>query len=76
MFLKRLGQNATQNCEGGHYCPQILEMIDGDYAAVGMEITKEAVANMLPGPGVGPNEGVVRIPRNVMIAARAEIPIS
>jgi hypothetical protein len=29
---------------------------------------------MPPGPGIGPKEMMVRIPRAVMIAARAEIP--
>ena len=59
---------------GGHYCPQILEMEDGDFAAVGPDITNEAIPAMLPGPGIGPKERVIRIPRQVLIAARAEIP--
>lgn len=73
MFLRRLGYNERQ-CEGGFNCPQILEMVDGDFAAVGTLITDEAIKAMPPGPGVGPTEGVVKIPRAVMIAARAEIP--
>ena len=74
MFLRRLGENGRQQCEGLHRCPQILEMTDGNFAVVGLDITAEAVAAMLPGPGVGSKEGVVKIPRHVMIAARAEIP--
>ena len=73
MFIRRLGQNAQQ-CSSGHYCPQILEMTDGDFAAVGLDITGEAIKAMPPGPGVGPKEGVVKIPRHVMLAARAEMP--
>jgi hypothetical protein len=73
MFVRRLGQSVNR-CSSGHYCPQILEMEDGDFAAVGPDITAEAVSVMPPGPGVGPKEGVVKIPRHVMIAARAEIP--
>ncbi len=73
MFVRRLGQSVNR-CSSGHYCPQILEMTDGDFAAVGLDITSEAVNAMPPGPGVGPKEGVVKIPRHVMIAARAEIP--
>jgi hypothetical protein len=72
MFLRRLGQNEENLC--GYNCPQILEMADGDFAVVGLNITTEAAAAMPPGPGVSPKEGVVRIPRRVMIAARAEIP--
>jgi len=74
MFLRRLGQNERQQCSYGHSCAQILEMTDGHYAAVGELITQEAVKAMPPGPGVGPTEGVVKIPRAVMIAARADLP--
>ena len=72
MFLKRLGQSNGSLC--GHNCPQVLEMSDGDFAVVGLDITKEAVGVMPPGPGVGPKEKVVKIPRRVLIAARAELP--
>lgn len=58
---------------GGHYCPQILEMVGGDFAAIGPDITNEAIPAMLPGPGIGPNERVIRIPRQVLIEATAEI---
>lgn len=74
MFLRRLGQKTGNLCESGFRCPQILEMVDGDFAAVGPDMTAEAVPAMPPGPGVGANERVVRIPRQVMIAARADIP--
>ena len=72
MFIKRLGQNDGRSC--GHNCPQILEMADGDFAAVGLDITEKATPAMPPGPGVGTQERVVKIPRHVMIAARAELP--
>lgn len=74
MFLRRLGQNRARSCEGGHYCSQILEMVDGDFAVVGHDITREAISALPPGPGVGPTERVVRVPRQVMIVARPEIP--
>ena len=74
MFKRRLGQNGNKQCAYGHNCPQILEMMDGDFAGVGPDITDEAIRAMLPGPGVGPNERVIRIPRHVLIAVRAEIP--
>ena len=76
MFLRRLGHGGVNLCEGGHHCPQILELENGDFAGVGVDITDEAVDAMPPGPGVGPNERVVRIPRRVMIAACAEIPVA
>lgn len=73
MFIKRLGGKRAL-CENGHACPQLLEMADGDFAGVGQDITNEAIPAMPPGPGVGANERVIRIPRRVLIAARAEIP--
>jgi hypothetical protein len=74
MFLRRLGEDGRQLCSTGAHCPQILEMTDGDFAGVGPDITDEAVSAMLPGPGIGPKERVIRIPRQVLIAARSEIP--
>ena len=74
MFLRRLGENGRQQCSTGLQCPQILEMTDGDFAGVGPDITDEAALAMLPGPGVGPKERVIRIPRQVLISARADIP--
>jgi len=73
MFIRRLGQSATNLCESGHNCPQILETVDRDFAAVGALITDEAVKAMPPGPGVGPQEAVVKVPRAVMIAAMVDI---
>lgn len=73
MFKRRLGSKEAL-CAGGHSCPQILEMADGDFAGVGQDITDTAVPEMPPSPGVGPKERVIRIPRQVLIAARAEIP--
>lgn len=72
MFTRRLSENEVNRC--GHNCPQILEMTDGAFAVVGLNITEEAIGAMPPGPGVGPKEGVVKIPRHILLAALAEIP--
>lgn len=76
MFLRRLGQNGGQRCSTGAQCPQILELEDGDFAVVGLDITAAASAAMPPGPGVGPTERVVKVPRRVFIEARPEIPVA
>jgi hypothetical protein len=73
MFLRRLGKHSSQTCEGGYYCPQILETVDRDFAVVGPLITDAAARAMPPGPGIGPNEGAVKIPRAVMIEAIMDI---
>ena len=76
MFLRRLGQYDMNLCPGGHSCPQILETQNHNFAAVGMLITgqaREAIKALPPGPGIGPTEGVVEVPRAVMIAAMVDI---
>ena len=55
------------------HCPQILVMTDGDFAIVGLDIKKEAAGALPPGPGVSPSEGIVKIPRDVMVAAMADM---
>jgi len=75
MNWRRLGEQNRPQCQGGHYCAQILEMPDGQhYAVVGEIITDQAVDAMPPGPGIGPKEGVFKVPRAVFAAARAELP--
>jgi hypothetical protein len=74
MFIRRLGQYERNLCANGHHCPQFLEMADGSIAVVGEDITDEAIPAMPPGPGVGPKERVIRVPRQVFIAARVDIP--
>lgn len=75
MNLKRLGQNAPQ-CSYGYNCPQILERADGDFVAVGVDVTEETSAALPPGPGIGPNERAVRIPRQVVASVRPELPVA
>ena len=77
MFIRRLGAVAgTSNCQGGCACPDILELTDGDFAVIGADITIEAAGKLLPGSGCGPTERIVRIPRRILVAARADIPAS
>ena len=69
MKITRLGQAVeAAQCAGGKFCPQILQ-IDQDFAAVGEVVTEKVSASLPPGPGIGPNEAVVRIPYRVMVAA-------
>jgi hypothetical protein len=78
MFKKRLGAAAPQTklaCAGGHGCPDVLELKTGDFAIIGSDITEEARAHLPAGSGVGPGERVVKIPRHLLVAARADIPL-
>jgi hypothetical protein len=69
MFLRRLG---NQQCAHGYSCPQILEKTDGNFVVVGRIVTGEAVKALPPGPGVGPSEGAVEVPRSVMLSSMAD----
>jgi hypothetical protein len=76
MFIRRLGQPPQANgvlCAGCQGCPDIWELDNGDFAVIGLDMT--ALAGRLPPTaGCGPNERMVRIPRNVLVAAKRDIP--
>lgn len=78
MFLRRIGPNPHENgavtpaCDG---CPDVLELLDGDFAVIGIDITDAAKDQMFPTASCGPDERVVRVPRRILIAARADIPL-
>jgi len=75
-FVRRLGKSATQlgNTSQGKTCPDIWELSNGDIAIVGTDMT-EAFADRLPGDVlVGAHERLVVIPRNMLVAAKPELP--
>lgn len=76
MFIRRLGieRGAPQSCAGGRSCPDILELADGDFAVIGADISRHADKLSSVGAGCGPGETMVRIPRAVLVRARADIP--
>lgn len=79
MFTRRIGNDPhangqqTSSCAG---CPDILELDNGDFAVIGVDITDAAQQRMFPTAGCGPDERVVRIPRNLLVGAKSFIPAS
>jgi hypothetical protein len=77
MFLRRLGPDPhangamTSSLEG---CPDILEMENGDFAIIGVDITAVAAGRLRFGAGCGPDERIVQIPRATLVNAKADIP--
>ena len=75
-FIKRIGPDPhaggakTPGCYG---CPDIWELDNGDFAVIGEDIT-HATGNLPPTAGCGPDERMVRIPRNTLVFARTHIP--
>jgi hypothetical protein len=76
VFIKRIGPDPHANgaqsvgCRG---CPDIWELANGDFAVIGIDMT--AAAGMLPPTaGCGPDERIVRLPRNLLVNAKCAIP--
>jgi hypothetical protein len=77
MFIRRLGpdphadEKMTRALLG---CPDILELESGDFAVIGEDITDVASAKLAFGANCGPDERIVRIPRNTLLLAKPDIP--
>jgi hypothetical protein len=76
-FLKRIGPDPHANgaqtvgCRG---CPDIWQLADGDFAVIGIDITDAAASKLPPTAGCGPDERIVRLPRNLLVNAKRDIP--
>ena len=77
MFLRRLGSDPHANGAmtiALHGCPDIWELESGDFAVIGIDITDAAMAKLPPSAGCGPDERIVRLPRNLLVNAKRDIP--
>lgn len=76
-FLKRIGPDPHANgaqtvgCRG---CPDIWELDGGDFAVIGIDITAAAAPKLPPTAGCGSDERIVRLPRNLLVNAKRDIP--
>ena len=76
MFKRRLGPDPHANgahsagCRG---CPDIWELESGDFAVIGLDIS-DLAAGLPPSASCGPDERMVRVPRRILVAAKADIP--
>lgn len=76
-FLRRIGPDPHENgaktpaLDG---CPDIWELEDGDFAIIGVDITEDAKPVLPTTAGCGWDERVVRVPRRILVGARAAIP--
>jgi hypothetical protein len=77
IFLRRLGPDPHANgaktyaCAG---CPDIFEMVDGDFALIGADITATASGELPPSASCGPDERIIKIPRKTLVLAKPDIP--
>lgn len=76
-FKRRLGKSPQ---ELGHTtdnpdCPDIWELDNGDIAVIGRDLTRSSLGRHLPeGVSLGADERLVVIPRDMLIAAKPDIP--
>jgi len=61
----------NSGCDG---CPDIWELDKSDFAISGIDITTAAIAKLPPTAGCGPDERIVRLPRNFLVNAKRDIP--
>ena len=73
-FLRRIGSESHASCYQTAGCPDIWELDNGDFAVIGMDITDAAAPKLPPTAGCGPNERIVRLPRNLLVNAKRDIP--
>jgi len=77
MFIRRLGPDPHANGAKTRAlagCPDILELKSGDFAVIGEDITQTAMEKLALGASCGPDERIVRIPRNTLLLAKPDIP--
>ena len=79
MFARRLGPDPYLNGQqtvAVRGCPDLLELTDGNFAVIGIDITEKSRGKLPPTVGCGPDERVVWIPRKTLVLAKGDIPDS
>ena len=76
-FIRRLGPEPHA---GGAQtkalcgCPDLFELVDGDFAVIGTNITEAGKMDLPASASCGPDECIVKIPRSTLVLARPDIP--
>lgn len=75
-FKRRLGKSATEldDTKQGKTCPDIWELTNGDIAVIGRDVTDAFGDRLPPDVTVGLDERLVVIPRNMVVAAKSDLP--
>jgi hypothetical protein len=74
--VRRLGKTPAElgNTTGVSGSPDILELDDGAFAVIGVDITDQVGDLSVLAARCAPNERVVRVPRNTLVAAKNDMP--
>ena len=75
-FRRRLGASAAElgHSSDGPDCPDIWELANGDVAVIGRDLTASLGQRLPDGVSMSSDERLVVIPRNMLIAAKPDIP--
>lgn len=75
-FKRRLGKSPQElgNTTDNPDCPDIWELENGDVAVIGRDLTESLGGKLPPGVSIGSDERLVVIPRNMLVAAKPDIP--
>lgn len=71
IFTRRLGPR--KECLITEACPDVLELSDGDFALIGLDITDASAGRLPVDAACGAGERIVRIPRSVLLSAIPDI---
>lgn len=55
-------------------CPDVFELENGDFAIIGIRVTKELIGKLPESAGCGDNEEIVLVPRYILANAKRDIP--
>lgn len=75
-FSRRLGKSAAElgDTGGRNGCPDVWELDNGDVAVIGRDLTSSYAPRLPDGVTIGPDERLVVIPHNMIVAAKEDIP--
>jgi hypothetical protein len=75
-FKRRLGKSAAElgDSRTTQDCPDFWELDNGDIAVIGRDHTADYAHRLPPGVSIGEGERLVIVPRNMLAAAKPDIP--
>lgn len=75
-FKRRLGRSALElgDTNATPTCPDIWELDNGDVAFIGRDLTPAYATRLPPGVSIGADERLVVLPRNMIVAAKPDMP--
>jgi len=72
--VRRLGRSPVERCASNVACPDLFELSDGRFAVIGIDMTDELAPLRPADAGVGPDERIIVVSRQVLIDAKSGIP--